>query len=250
MRQLPSGALLLLLAALGAAAAAAPRPQLLIVTEISPPSVILEHGRLAGFTTDKVREIMARARVDVQIQLWPFKRGYLLAQTRPDVCIFSLTRLPERETLFKWVGPTHESDWTLFGRADRDYHVSKLEDARQYHIGTFFGDARGDALSAMGYTVEPVRDRLSNPRKLLLERIDLWASSLQMGGKLIAENGWEKQIVPVLTFRRTELYLACNVALPDALVASMNAALRAMNSEGVSGAIERSYHGTPVTPRR
>jgi polar amino acid transport system substrate-binding protein len=241
--------MLLLLAGPWGTAAAGPRPQLVIGTEISPPSVIMDQGKLVGFSTDKVREIMARAGIDYQIEIWPFKRAYLLAQTRADVCIYSLTRLPEREALFKWIGPTHESDWTLFGRAGRDYKVNKLEDARKYHIGAYFGDVRGDTLSADGYIVETVHERLSNPRKLLVDRIDLWASSLRMGGNLIAENGWSGQIVPVLTFKRTELYIACHLSVPDALVVKMNAALRAMNSEGVSAAIERKYNALGLARR-
>jgi polar amino acid transport system substrate-binding protein len=234
------------LACLGMAAAAAPPAHLFIATENSPPSVMLENGRIVGATTDKVREIMKRAGVDYEIGILPFKRALLLAQTRADACVYSLTRLPERETQFKWVGPTHESDWTLFGRAGREYRVARLEDARDYRIGAYFGDVRGEALGAQGYQVDSVRDRLSNPRKLLVGRIDLWVSSRQMARKLIAENGWGGQIVPVLTFKRTELYLACNPAVPDALVAQMNAALHAMNTTGVTAAIERKYSDSSV----
>ncbi|MFL6657097.1 MAG: substrate-binding periplasmic protein [Massilia sp.] len=230
-----------------APAFAAP-PHLYIGTEISPPSSIMDNGQLAGYTTDKVREIMKRVGVVYEIELLPFKRAMLTAQTRPDACIYSLTRLPERDALFKWVGPTHISDWTLFGKAGRNYQVRTLEDARKYHIGAYFGDVRGDTLSAMGYTVETVRERLSNPRKLLADRLDLWVSSRQMGGSLIAENGWQGQIVPVLSFKRTELYLACHLDVPDALIAKMNAALRAMNAEGVSTAIERKYMPVGTLP--
>jgi len=227
---------------------AAPRPYLYIATENSPPSVMLEKGELVGYTTDKVREIMKRVGIDYEIEILPFKRAMFLSQTRVDVCTYSLTRLPERETLFKWVGPTHESDWTLFGRAGRDYHLHTLEDARKYRIGAYFGDVRGDTLGAQGFTVETVRERLSNPRKLLVDRIDLWVSSMQMGGSLVADNGWQGKIVPVLTFKRTELYLACNTGVPDELIAKMNAALRAMNSEGVSAAIERKYQAPAARP--
>jgi polar amino acid transport system substrate-binding protein len=221
-------------------------PHLYIATEISPPSSLVDNGQITGYTTEKVREIMKRTGTTYDIELLPFKRAMLSVQTRPDTCIYSLTRLPERETLFKWVGPTHSSDWTLFGRAGKNYQVRTLEDARKYHIGAYFGDVRGETLTAMGFTVETVRERLSNPRKLLADRLDLWVSSRQMGGSLIAQNGWQGQIVPVLSFKRTELYLACNVGVPDALIAKMNAALRAMNSEGVSTAIERKY--LPVGP--
>ena len=73
---------------------------------------------------------------------------------------------------------------------------------------------------------------------------------MRVGGALVAENGWGKEIVPVLTFKRTELYLACNPSVPDTLIVKMNAALRAMNSEGVSAAIERKYHYVGAGTRR
>jgi polar amino acid transport system substrate-binding protein len=232
----------MLLACAGAAVQAAPRPRLFIGTEVSAPFVTLEEGRLAGITTDKIRAVMERVGIDYTIEVLPFKRAYLLAQTRADVCIYSLTRIPERDALFKWVGPTQKSDWTLFGRAGRDYGISSLEDARKYRIGAYFGDVRGETLAAQGFTVSTVRERIANPRKLLVDRIDLWASSLQMGGSIVSENGWSEKIVPVLTFRRTELYLGCNLGVPDELVRKMNAALRALDREGVSAAIERRYN--------
>lgn len=237
-----------MLAALSATAA--PRPHLYIATEISPPAVMLDRGELVGFTTEKIRGIMERVGIDYQIEVLPFKRAYLLAQTRADVCTYSLTRIPEREALFKWIGPTQKSDWTLFGQAGRNYRVASLEDARNYRIGAYFGDVRGEALTAQGFTVSVVRERLSNPRKLLVNRIDLWVSSLQMGGGIVADNGWGGQIVPVLTFKRTELYLACNLGVPDQLVAKMNAALRAMDAEGVSDAIDRKYNSQGLRVRR
>lgn len=224
------------------AGAAAQRPHLTITTEFSPPSAMTRDGRVVGFATEKIRLIMERVGIDYEIEMLPWKRAYLLAQTQADTCVYSTTRVAERETRFKWVGPTHENDWTLFGLAGRNYQIATIEDARKYRIGGYNGDVRSEALIAQGFMVDTVQDRLSNPRKLLVERIDLWASSLRVGRDIAAENGWQKQIVPVLTFKRTGLYLACNLSVPDALVAKMNATLRAMNSEGVSAAIERKYH--------
>lgn len=221
---------------------AAERPHLIITTESSPPSAMMGDGKVIGFATDKIRVIMERVGIDYAIEILPWKRAYLLAQNQPHTCVYSTTRVPEREALFKWIGPTHENDWTLFGRAGRNYQIATIEDARKYRIGAYNGDVRSDALIAQGFTVDTVQDKLSNPRKLLVDRIDLWASSVRVGSAILADNGWSKQIVPVLTFKRTELYLACNPSVPNALVAKMNAALRAMNSEGVSAAIERKYH--------
>lgn len=224
-------------------------PRLYIVTESSPPSAMMGNQGVTGFATEKIKVVLERLGIDYSIAMLPWKRAYLTAQTRPDTCVYSTTRVPEREALFKWVGPTHENDWTLFGRADRNYHIATIEDARRYRIGAYNSDVRSEALIAQGFIVDTVQDKLSNPRKLLVNRIDLWASGLRVGSAIVAENGWSGQIVPVLTFKRTELYLACNPSVPDALIAKMNATLRAMNSEGLSAAIERRFHYTPA-PRR
>lgn len=239
----------LLLAILALSGPAHARPRLYIVTESSPPSAMMGADGVTGFATEKIKVMLERAGVDYSIDMLPWKRAYLTAQTRPDTCVYSTTRVPEREALFKWVGPTHENDWTLFGRADRNYHINTIEDARRYRIGAYNSDVRSEALIAQGFIVDTVQDKLSNPRKLLVNRIDLWASGLRVGSAIVAENGWSDKIVPVLTFRRTELYLACNPSVPDSLIAKMNATLRAMNSEGVSAAIERRFHYTPAARR-
>lgn len=235
MKTFSRAVLAVALAGLCAAASGAPRPRLSIATENSPPSVMMENGQIVGSTTKKIREIMERVGIDYDIEILPFKRAFLLARNQADTCAYSVTRLPERESLFKWVGPTHESDWTLFGRADRDYRLGGIDDARKYRIGAYFGDARGETLAEQGFNIDTVKERISNPRKLLVNRIDLWVSSIRVGSELVAQNGWSGQIVPLLTFRRTELYLACNTSVPDALVAKMNAALRAVGGAARAG---------------
>ena len=205
--------------------------------------------QVVGFATEKIRLIMERVGVDYTIEILPWKRAYTMAQTEPDTCVYSTTRVAEREALFKWIGPTHENDWTLFGRADRSYGITTIEDARKYRIGAYNGDVRSDALIAEGFNVDTVQDKLSNPRKLMMNRIDLWASSVRVGNQLVGDNGWTGLIVPVLTFKRTELYLACHRGVPDALVTRLNAALRAVKAEGLSAAIERKYQYVPPSVR-
>lgn len=231
----------LALAGLCAGDSAADRPRLYITAEVSPPSAMYLNGKFAGFATEKIRLMLQRADIDGDIDVLPWSRAYTLALSQSNACVYSTTRVPERETLFKWVGPTHENDWTLFARADRRYKFTSLEEARKLRIGAYSGDVRADFLMDKGFNVDAVQDKLANPRKLLLNRIDLWASSLRVGSAVVTQNGWSGQIVPVLTFKRTELYLACNKGVPDNLIEKLNAALQAMNKEGVSQSIEKKY---------
>jgi polar amino acid transport system substrate-binding protein len=47
--------------------------------------------------------------------------------------------------------------------------------------------------------------------------------------------------VPVLTFKQIRVYLACNRAVPDALVARMSGALASMERDGSRRAIMHKY---------
>jgi polar amino acid transport system substrate-binding protein len=234
-----------ILAALFAAAClqahAQTAPKLAITTETSAPYSMREGERLIGIGTDTVREIMARAGIAYTIDLLPWKRAYAAALDRPDTCVYSTTRTPEREASFKWIGPIGEADWVLMGRADRSFALRTLDDARAYRIGTYNGDARDSYLRTRGFDIDPAPDDLVNPRKLMMNRIDLWAASIQRGSVTLERLGYAGKVVPVLTFNRIRIYLACNRAVPDALVASMNEALGAMERDGSRRAIEHKY---------
>jgi polar amino acid transport system substrate-binding protein len=222
------------------AAAPAP-PHLHIMTEFSPPISMMVGAQVGGSGTEKVREIMKRAGIHYDIELLPWKRAYTVALQRPNACLFSTTRTPERENLFKWVGPTDEAEWVLLGLADRNWQLRSLEDARLLRIGTYNGDARNDYLRERGFQVDPAPNDMINPRKLLLNRIDLWAASLRRGSAVLERNGWTGKIVPLLTFNRVKVYLSCNPGVPDALIERMNAVLEAMNKDGTVRRIDRKF---------
>lgn len=223
-----------------ATAAAAPS-RLYLATETSAPSSMLDKGRVVGIASDKLRVATARAGVETEFALLPWKRAYTAALQRPDACVYSTTRTPEREALFKWVGPLDTAHWVLMARADRQLRLTTLEQARIYRIGTYHGDARDAYLRSLGFAVDAAPHDLLNPQKLLQGRIDLWAASWRQGSTVLARNGWDQRIVPVLAFRQIDVYLACNRALPDALVARLNAELAAMARDGTAQRIERAY---------
>ena len=238
-----AGLVLLLSGPLAVAGAAPPLAPLYLTTEYSPPTSMQEGGAVIGSATDKIREAMARSSLPYSIELLPWKRAYAAALTRPDACVYSTTRTPEREHLFKWVGPTDEGEWVLLGRADRQYKLHTLEDARALRIGTYNGDARDEFLRARGFQVDPAPNDMINPKKLMMNRIDLWAAGFRRGSAVMEVNGWTGKIVPVLTFNRVKLYLACNVAVPDATIERLNAALDAIGKDGTARRFDRKYEG-------
>src|SRR4051812_8515778 len=99
--------------------AASKSPRLRLLTEASPPLSMMEGNTVIGSATEKIREIMVRTGTDYSIEQLPWRRALTFSRQHPDVCLFSTTRTPDREHLFKWVGPTDEVAWVLLGRSDR-----------------------------------------------------------------------------------------------------------------------------------
>ena len=238
-------ACLALLAAAPAAAqppAAAPQEALVIVAEHAPPASMKEGDEVTGRETEKIRDMLGRLAIPYKIDILPWKRAVTMAQQQRNTCVYSTSRTPEREKQFKWVGPTDEAEWVFIGRADHKFQLRTLDDARSLRIGTYNGDARDEFLRARGFNVEPAPNDASNPKKLLLNRIDLWAVGLRAGASLPAELAGDKgEIVPLLTFHRVKVYLACHPSVSDTLVERMNATLDTMRRDGTFAKLERKY---------
>ena len=216
-----------------------------ITTENAPPSSMLGENGVIGRETDKIRELMARTGTEYTIDLLPWKRAYMMAQTQNQTCVYSTSRTPEREALFKWVGPTDEAEWQFWGRADHEFPLNTIEDARKLRIGTYIGDARDEYLRSRGFKVEPVSNDLVNPKKLLLKRIDLWAVGMRNGTAGPRQPEWADKVVPLLVFNRVKVYLACNPSVPDQLVERLNAALADMRRDGTMTRLEQKYEHSP-----
>lgn len=232
------------------ASAAVQAGPLRITTETSYPASYLEQGQLVGYGTEKVREILRRTGTAATFELQPWKRAYTLALADRDTCVYSTTRTPEREALFKWIGPIVETDWVMYARADRGYQLRSLDDARALTIGAYIGDVRGEFLEARGHKVAYVAHDESNPQKLMVGRIDLWATSSRFARLRLAQAGLAGKLVPVLTFNHTQLYLACNRGVPDELVAQMQAALAAMHADGTVKHIDERYQDHALAERK
>jgi len=235
---------LAMLLAAGAPALAA--PSLMITAEHSPPASMKVDGQVVGREGEKIREMLARAGYAYKIDVLPWKRAFTMAQRDPYTCVYSTSRTPERELQFKWIGPTDEAEWVLMGRADRKYNLHSLDDARKLRIGTYNGDARDEFLRARGFEVDGAPNNDANPKKLMLDRIDLWAVGMRNNDRsALAQNVDLEQIVPVLTFHHVKVYLACNPSVPDAMVERMNAALDSMRKDGTFNRLEKKYEQWP-----
>jgi polar amino acid transport system substrate-binding protein len=225
-----------------------PNYRMVLMTENFPPYNMAINGKnyakeenLNGIAVDIIREMFKRAGIEYNLTLrFPWGRIYKLALENPGYGVFVTARLPDREALFKWVGPIGPDDWVLLGKADSTITLNSLEDAKQFNVGAYKGDAIAEYL--LGKGLEPItalRDT-ENAKKLMAGRIDLWATG-DPAGRYLAKQEGITGFKTILRFDSAELYLALNKEVPDEVVQKLQAQLDKMRSEGFVDAIQKNY---------
>ncbi|WP_448106006.1 substrate-binding periplasmic protein [Pseudomonas azerbaijanoccidentalis] len=232
------------------AAHAADRPDtdMVLLTENFPPYNMAKNGKnfaqgenIDGIATDIVREIFKRADITYSLTLrFPWERVYKLALENPGYGAFVMARLPDRERLFKWVGPIGPDDWIMLAKADSKITLETLNDARKYKIGAYKGDAIAETLAKQGLNPIVVLRDQDNAKKLVSGQIDLWATG-DPAGRYLARQDGVTGLKTVLRFNSAELYLALNRDVPDETVAKLQAALDQLRREGGVDAIMGRY---------
>ena len=232
----------------GAFAEDSPDTDLVLLTENFPPYNMAKNGKnfaqdenINGIAVDIVREVFKRAGITYSLTLrFPWERIYKLALEKPGYGVFVMARLPDREKLFKWVGPIGPDDWIMLAKADSKLSLETLEDARKYRIGAYKGDAIAETLAKQGLKPIVVLRDQDNARKLVNGQIDLWATG-DPAGRYLARQEGVSGLKTVLRFNSAELYLALNKDVPDETVAKLQAALNELRQEGIVDDIMARY---------
>ncbi len=225
-----------------------PNYRVVLLTENFPPYNMAINGKnfaqednIDGIAVDIVREMFKRAGIQYSMTLrFPWDRIYKLALEKPGYGVFVTARLPEREALFKWVGPIGPDDWVLLGKADSSITLNNLGEAKQYKVGAYKGDAIAEHLVEKG--LEPItalRDT-ENAKKLMAGQIDLWATG-DPAGRYLAKQEGISGLKTILRFDSAELYLALNKDVPDEVVQKLQAELDKMRGEGFVDDILNNY---------
>ena len=222
--------------------------QINLLTENFPPYNMAVDGKnfardenIQGIAADIVREMFKRAGIDYTLTLrFPWERVYKMALETPGYGAFVMARLPERETLFKWVGPIGPDDWVLLARADSSISLTSLGQAKAYRVGAYKGDAIAEHLATQG--LQPalaLRDQ-TNVDKLQSGEIDLWATG-DPAGRYLAKQQGVTGLKRVLRFDEAQLFLALNKDTAEETVAKLQAALDQMRADGTVEAINGRY---------
>lgn len=222
-----------------------------ILCEDDAPFQFMKDGKLTGFSIEIVQEIQKRVKNTDKIEMVPWNRGYTLIQEEPNVVLFSMIRNADRNDKFKWVGPTTETKYVFYVKADSTIKITSLDDAKKLKsIGVYLNDARDVFLTKAGFTnLDRSPDNIANVKKLMAGRQDAFVSSDKSGPEELVKAGYKwADVKEAFVFNRTQIYVAMSKGTADATLKAWNDALDAMKKDGSFEAISKKYFPGAALP--
>lgn len=218
-----------------------------LVTEEWAPYNYADNGQLTGMSTEVVRAIMVLTGDDFEIDLLPTMRATYALQNRPRTIMYSMFRTPEREPLYKWVGPIVEESIHPYQLASTATPITSLEQLMHApQITTRHAGLVPRMLESLGFgnLDKSAAESHQLYRMLLAGRTELIVGDTDAG---VAYYSRQLGIAPGTLRRvpielyRSSLYIAFSRDSDDALVAAWAAALARLRRSGELARIQRRY---------
>lgn len=210
-----------------------------LVTEHLKPFQVVSGDNINGLATNMIRGIMKAADVDYEIEAYPWHITYAKALKESNTCIYSISRTPERESKFHWIGKITELPTALYASRNSSIVINSLDDARHYKIAVLKNDVSHEFLQRHHF-VEGRDYYVSENYESLLQLLDTPSRKIDLViiNQLLIENRFEDQnkssqykaVLPLQELT-LDLYLACNKSTDPNVVKKLRNAMSAIDAE-------------------
>lgn len=226
---------------------AAERP-ITLVTEEMEPFNFTEGVIVRGFATEIVTSAFKAAGIAYNLEVLPWPRAYDRALHDPNVFIFSMARIPEREKLFTWVHALAPARVCLFRLASRDdLRGVDTPTLSAWNVSAIRGYFTVEVLARWGVPASSLFLFPDDKKPAVIEHLERGRSDFFLGDPLIFGTVLEKVgksdiIVPhAASILVGDYYLAANLVTPPDVVEKVRGAIRDMFDSGKAQAIRDSY---------
>ena len=208
--------------------------KLQILTNEEPPMNFLDKKEVSGFSTEIVKELMKRLKLQQKVEILPWGRVYSFALSKPNIVLFTMGRIAKRENRFHWIAPLVEKRWVLYAKKSSKLKIRKLDDAKKYNIALLFNDARSHFLKDRGFkNVREVRSHVLALKMLMRSRGELWASSDMESPSIFKQTSYQlNNIESVYTLKTMQGYLAISKKTSPEIVKKWKAAFEELKKDG------------------
>jgi polar amino acid transport system substrate-binding protein len=219
--------------------------ELMILTENLAPLNFVKDGILVGPAVDIVKEIQRRLGSNEQIQVYPWARAYKMALEEKNIILFGMTHTQVRHEKFHWIGPIARKRDIFAAKKGSGIKIESLEDAKKVkRIGTLRDDTKEVFLKRQGFTnLVPTHDDQRNAKKLILGRIDLWATK-KPGLKTICDLAGVNyhEIEEVYSMRELDINIVVSKKTSDAIVQQWKTAFSKILVDGTIEQIQKKWN--------
>ncbi|MDQ1278421.1 MAG: Amino acid transporter substrate-binding protein [Thermodesulfobacteriota bacterium] len=215
-----------------------------MLTEEYPPVTFMKDGKVSGFVTDVVREIITRQGIPDSIRLTSWDEAYKTALSKPNIVLFSTERTEKREQLFQWVGPVGKNSAIFYAKKGSGIKIGSLEEARKVTaIATTTDWFTEQYLQSQGFT-NLVSSPLpgTNVRQLMKGEVQLAVFTDITVPAIVKNAGYGMDdLEPVFTVSNTYFYLALSLGTPEETVCKWQSVLDGLKADGTFAKIYRRY---------
>ena len=224
------------------------KEKLMILTEENPPLSYAENGKITGFVTDVVNQLLKTTENEhAVIEIYPWARAYKMAKNKANILLYTTARTQKREAQFKWVGPVAKRTmWIWKLKKRKDIRIHNLDDVKNYSFSIVPNSAGANYLLDHGFTKKQLNympHDTQTMKTFLLERNEFvlktklsMSFSLRMLGKSM------DIVEPVFQLQSEgDYYLAFSLGTPDNVVVTFQNALNELKKNGSYDRIEARW---------
>ena len=129
------------------------QPSLTLLSHELVPFTYHHDGQLDGVAVRLIQQIQDELGETYPIRIYPFKRALALTKLEPGYALFVTHWAPEREPLFKWVGPLFLNKVIIYQPPSPRHKLKSLDGLRHLpRVGVVLGNADDERLTREGYT--------------------------------------------------------------------------------------------------
>lgn len=197
-------------------------------------------GDIDGINVDIIRELMRRAKINYSLTMrFPYKRLLENTKKRPSTGVFTVNRTPERELLYRWVGPINSHNWVLINAGATPKTIPNINQLSGQKVVIQKGESLAKSLIEQGAIIEEVTSARIAIQRLESGDAQYWASAELPAIYFADQEGVEVSV----GYRLGEdpLYLALNSSTPDSIVNKLQQTIDQMRRDGTLSEIRSNY---------
>lgn len=216
---------------------------LTLLTEEYAPYNFSKDGAITGTSVEQAELMMKALGLGYSLEILPWARALSRTEQQPHTCLFTTGHDQDRDKRFKWVEPLLVDQMIMVRKAGSGVNPATIDEAKRFIVGAQREDFAIGFLRNNNFPkIDLATDLETTEKKLLSGRVDLMVTS-EKTFEAMRDRG--SAVESALTLEGQRYGFACNLALPDELIARMQKELDRLIADGTQDRILTRYGVRP-----